>query len=218
MTPHINLPTISTPSVFTYFLRSASRAVATSMAPVAERCSIMQETTDSVNSGWPCKVSIWISELVGVGDSEFHGESSIRMGAWRKRTMPWFGVTADEARISTLGGALETWSRCICCNVYMSGDKGGGQSCVKHGSARWRVHSRKLKDIEGILTMMSRPPKSCIPTAVSCIAVGPISHLPSLGTHSPPRALAMIWCPKQKPGIQYVSNTTSRRRSIRTHQ
>ena len=52
-------------------------------------------------------------------DSEFHGESSIGMEDRRKRTMPWFGVSGDEARISTLGGALETWSRCICCNVYV---------------------------------------------------------------------------------------------------
>ncbi len=31
------------------------------------------------------------------------------------------------------------------------------------------------------------------------MVVGPISHLPPLGTHSLPNALAMIWWPKQRP-------------------
>lgn len=88
--------------------------------------------------------------------------------------------------------------------MSMCGDKGRLVVCQAlnlHGNARYPYHAiTEIKTYEGILTMISRSPKSCLPTAVSCIAVGPISHLPPLGTHSPPRALAMIWCPKQKPG------------------
>jgi hypothetical protein len=37
------------------------------------------------------------------------------------------------------------------------------------------------------------------------MVVVPTSHLPPFGTHSPPRARAMIWCPKQIPEGGYLS-------------
>lgn len=42
-------------------------------------------------------------------------------------------------------------------------------------------------------------PNTSFPRPVIVMRVGPTSHLPPLGTHRPPHARAMIWCPKQMP-------------------
>ena len=53
----------------------------------------------------------------------------------------------------------------------------------------------------------SGTPRSFFPAGVVSILVGPISQLPPLGTHSPPSARPMIWCPKHMPDrIFKVSN------------
>ena len=86
-----------------------------------------------------------------------------------------------EPRRCAVGGTVGTWSLCDCwisCARHRSGSR--------HGASKERTSSSE--------------PKMALPRGVSWTVVTAISQRPLFCTQDPPRALAMIWWPKQMPG------------------